>query len=344
MNVYEREYFVSRLRSGIVFVKLDGVTIHVKTPKIEDMIYSDDVFLETFNECKKNGVQTEEEMNDWMLEKGFWSEEKEEKVKDLEKGIENLKVDIFESRANTKRVRDSRMLLRAAEKTLSKHLAEKNSMFPRTCEGVATEAKNIALFERCSYIGDELVDFEFLNIGSLFYQYSKSHLTEPELREIARNDPWRLCWNVREHSSLFRNDPERELSADQKGLLLWARMYDNIQESMDCPTAEVIADDDMLDGWFIVQRRKNKQEKAQAEIENKLNEKVSNSDEVLVVTDSAREAEHIHSMNTPTSNAIRQQRMQHVKSQGRVEEEEFQDRKLEFRAAHNQALKDRTRR
>ena len=44
-------------------------------------------------------------------------------------------------------------------------------------------------------------------------------------------------------------------------------MYDNIQESMDCPTEDVINDDDMLDGWFIVQNRKREKDKKEKDVD-----------------------------------------------------------------------------
>ena len=43
---------------------------------------------------------------------------------------------------------------------------------------------------------------------------------------------------------------------DQKNILILSRMYDNVQESLDCPADDIMQDDDMLDGWFIHQKNK----------------------------------------------------------------------------------------
>jgi len=116
-------------------------------------------------------------------------------------------------------------------------------------------------------------------------------------------------------------------------LILWSSMYDNIQESMECPTEEVIADDDMLDGWFILQRRKQKSEKAKSELESKTsNQKIANSDEIMIMTDSAKEAENIHGMNSFGSEMIRQQRLNTVKRLGNATDLDFQDKKIEVKA------------
>ena len=41
-----------------------------------------------------------------------------------------------------------------------------------------------------------------------------------------------------------------------KNIVMWSQLYDNVQESMDAPTKDVIKDDDLLDGWLIVQGKK----------------------------------------------------------------------------------------
>jgi hypothetical protein len=121
-------------------------------------------------------------------------------------------------------------------------------------------------------------------------------------------------------------------------------MYDNIQESMECPTEEVIADDDMLDGWFILQKRKQKSEKAKSELESKTsNQKIANSDEIMIMTDSAKEAENIHGMNSFGSEMIRQQRLNTVKRLGNATDLDFQDKKIEVQATQNQMMKDKRR-
>ena len=67
---------------------------------------------------------------------------------------------------------------------------------------------------------------------------------------------------------------------------MWSSLYDNIQESPDCPSNEVINDDDMLDGWMIIQKRNREQAKLQKDAENKFgNKKISNADEVFIVKD-----------------------------------------------------------
>ena len=134
-------------------------------------------------------------------------------------------------------------------------------------------------------------------------------LNEKDIRDLARNDPWRSLWLMRESCDLklFANQ-DRELSIDQKNLLVWSRMYDNIQESMDCPTDDVIDDDDMLDGWFLLQAEKRKKEQAEMEFEEGTNEKIKNADEVFVVTNNEIDKERVEGLNNIHAHMVKQER------------------------------------
>ena len=188
------------------------------------------------------------------------------------------------------------------------------------------------------------MDIGNVDLTELYYLYNSIQLSEKQIRDLARNDPWRVCWHSKSYSALFGNETNRVLSNDQKSLILWSSMYDNIQESMECPTEEVIADDDMLDGWFILQKRKQKSEKAKSELESKTsNQKIANSDEIMIMTDSAKEAENIHGMNSFGAEIVRKQRLDTVKRLGNVTDLDFQDKQIEVQATQHQMMKDKRR-
>jgi hypothetical protein len=344
MSSYEREYFVSRIRSGIYFIDLGVVRIKVLTPTVEDEFLSNEAFRETYEQSLSDDIFTEDQMAEWMLERGLWSEEQDEKIAGIKKDIDTLKVGIFQSRNDSRLVDQSRRYLRGAEKALSQMLAEKNDLFSKTCEGLASQARAFKLFERCCFLGSEPFDCDSIDIGSLFYNYNQMLLDESQLRFLARNDPWRLCWIMKDHSPLFANAPGRQLSNDQKGLLIWSNMYDNVQESMDCPTEDVINDDDMLDGWFIVQRKKQESDRAKTEISNRTNSKIANSDEIWIPVTSKNEAEKIHSLNSVHGDIVRKQRIDTVKKRGSAVDLDFQDRKIDVVNQQNQNFKQTTRR
>jgi DNA-binding GntR family transcriptional regulator len=135
------------------------------------------------------------------------------------------------------------------------------------------------------------------------------------------------------------------LSVDQKNLLVWSRMYDNIQESMECPSDKVIEDDDALDGWFIEQRRKNEREKAIAVVEDSIqNDKIKNSQEVIVFTDNKTDANTVHEMNSPNAKVIKQERKQVVKEKGSAVDLDFADQKMKLGNMAHEQFKNKFRR
>lgn len=344
MNTYDREYFVSRLRSGVYLISLNGVQIRVLSPTVEDEYYSNEVFRTAYDAAFVESIFTEDEMWEWMRSRDLWSDEKDNKIEGIQKDIDKLKVGMFEQRMNTAMVDQARRYIRAGEKAKSELVLEKHDLFSKTCEGLASQEKSEALFEKCCYIGKELLNCEDIDMSSLFYEFNRMLLNEKQLRELARNDPWRLSWLMKDHKSLFSNPDDRELSPDQKGILIWSNMYDNIQESTECPTEDVIKDDDMLDGWFIIQRQNQEAEKNKVEMEKRTNSKIANSDEILVMASTNKEASTIHSMNSIHSDTIRKQRLATARKKGVAVDMDFQDKRIDIMNQHHENFKEQRRR
>ena len=223
---------------------------------------------------------------------------------------------------------------------------KKNGYYGNTCEGIAQLDKSMFLIECCSYVGGEKLDPNSLDLNNLLNKYYSLILKEADSREIARSEPWRSTWGLRETNTinLFSNR-DRELSVDQKNLLIWSRMYDNIQESMECPSDKVIEDDDALDGWFIEQRRKNEREKAVGVIEDSIqNDKIKNSQEVIVFADNKTDAKTIHEMNSPSSKVIKKERQEVIKEKGSAVDLDFADQKMRLGNMAHEQFKNKFRR
>ena len=187
------------------------------------------------------------------------------------------------------------------------------------------------MFRRCCFAEGKPLSFNDIDLQDLFHKYNSLILADTQTRELARNEPWRSLYILKDELELFSNEKGRHLSLDQKGLLIWSRMYDNVQESIECPTDDVIADDDMLDGWFIIQRKKAESEKAKSELEERTqNEKIMNSDEVYVFTDSKKEAKTIEGMNSLDASMIKKERFGLIKQQGSAKDQDFRDQKIKI--------------
>lgn len=346
MKQHEREYFISRIRSGIYTIKWDSLLLKIYMPTIEDECEINESYIEAYNKAIDDDFKTEEEMLEWMREKELWTDKDDEKIEGLKKDIERLKIEIFNARNNEKLRETIRMYIRAGEKQLVKQNEKKNLYQMNTCEGIAILEKSITFLKKCTYVNNELYDFQSIGPDELLSLYYSKLLNDTQIRDLARNEPWRSLWLLNESKAiqLFYNK-ERTLSIDQRNILIWSKMYDNVQESLECPADDVLEDDDMLDGWFIVQRKKREKEKAQAEMETALtNNKIKNSDEIYMVANSQKDIERIENMNDIGAKIIKQQRLNTIKKKGTAEQTDFHDERLKLVQQSNQSYRDKMRR
>jgi hypothetical protein len=343
----QREYFVSRVRSGIYYVNYKNYKLKVLQPTIEGELDLNEVYLSSYYRASQDGLKTEEEMLQWMVDHDLWSIEEDEKMEKISKDIEKLKREIYNARNNQHLRETIRSYIRTAESALRKLEDKKNFYHSNTCEGVASSDKMFAFIEQNTLWNNLIYDFKDENGPSISYvlnSYYSQILPERTVRYLARTEPWRSFWLL--HSSnllnLFNNN-SRELSVDQRNVFIWSKMYDSVYESMDCPSDFVIEDDDMLDGWFLLQKEKREKAKAENEL-NSLSEKTKNADEVFLIPKSQQDLDRINSMNDTQAKMVKKQRETLIKQKGTVSQLDFMDEKLKIGAMAREKFKDNFRR
>lgn len=346
MKHYEREYFISRIRAGYYPIKLnDGKILKVYPPTIEQEFELNQIYLDSYKDAIKDDIKTEDEMIEWMIEKGLWSYEEDFQIKKSTEDLEKLKIEMFNSRFDKKKKEAIRRLVRGCEKNIEMLINKKNVTYENTCEGVSFVEKSYAMLKMCTYYNEEIFDFKDTSIEEIWVQYSSLILSDSKIREIARSDSWRSLWSLSETSKvkLFNNDI---LNIDQRNLLVWSKLYDNVSEHSESPSDSVIEDDDLLDGWIALQKQKRDQEsknkEADAIVSN--NQNIRNSDEVFVIARDKEQISAINSLNSPSAMLIKNQRMSTVKREGEVKAGNFQDEKLKLSQMATNMHRNRFRR
>jgi muconolactone delta-isomerase len=344
MKQHEREFFVYNIRSGTVYLDND---IEIRPATIRDKLLAAEHYADVYNEAIKDGMMTEDELTDWMISSELWTNEQEQSLKQATKDVEKLKKEIFKNYLNDEMVHKIRLYLRAAEAFRDKQLAYKSEYQQKTVEGVAATEELIFLLSRVTYRNGERYDFSDIDVTDVLYSYYQTIVSESIIRDLARNAPWKTLWSIKDNTNirLFDNKDNEELTPNQQALIIWSQTYDNIQESMDCPTAEVINDDDMLDGWFILQAEKRDKQKSEKDFDDKVkSNKIKNSSEVFVMAKSKKEKDRVDNMNDAHGAAVKQQRYNLIKRKGTVGQSEFADEKLRLRAMATNQFKDSIRR
>jgi hypothetical protein len=346
MKHHEREFFINTIRSGNVYLKFGNLKLCVKPMKYFQCIEALEVYNDAYDDSLADGLMTEEESDAMMRSTGIWTEEEDAKVEGIKQDMEKLKIEIYNNRTKSQMRERIRQYLRIAEKALYETVNLKNSYFANTCEGTAALDKTTWIIANTTYLDDKLYNFEDIQVEHIVMKWRESFLEEGIIRELARNEPWVSHWRMKDHINLklFYNDENSEITENQKNLVMWSQLYDNIAESMDAPAQEVLEDDDVLDGWFIIQAKKRKKEKLEKEFNDKTGDKIKNAHEVYVMSGSVEENELIENMNDLNSRRIKKERAQTLQAKGQTKQHEFKDEILDKRAEINSQYRDKFRR
>jgi hypothetical protein len=344
MKQHEREFFIASIRSGKVFVKHNSLSLVIHPLTIDQSVEACNIYNEAYKQGYMDGMMDEDEMDRWMKENELWTDEDEEKSEGLKKDIEKLKIEIYNARNDINLREKIRLYLRAGERQMMAHISKKNIYYQNTTEGFAATEKLSWIIRNTTFNDNKLYDFDQLSLSYVVDEWQNSFLSDTQSRDLARNEPWKSLWVVRENTKikLFANAENTELTNNQKNIIVWSQMYDNIQESMDCPAKDVIEDDDMLDGWFIIQAKKRDQERAEQEINNSIkNDKIKNASEVFVMTKDKKDASRVNSMNNVHSQNIKKQREMMIKNRGEVHQQDFIDERRNIQMQQTNQFKGR---
>lgn len=345
MKHHEREFFINTIRSGNVYLNINNYKFCIKPMKYFQCIESLEIYNESYDRSLADGLMTEEESEQMMRSTGIWTEEEDAKVEGIKKDMEKLKIEIYNNRKKPQMRERIRQYIRLAENALYEQINLKNSYFANTCEGTAALDKTTWIVANTTYHNNKLYDFADFPVEYIVQKWRESFLEEGVIRELARNDPWSSLWRMKDkiNIKLFYNDEDCEITENQKNLTIWSQLYDNIHESMECPPSEVIEDDDLLDGWFVVQNKKRQKEKLEREFDEKTGDKVKNAHEVFVMAGSSEENELIENMNDLNARRIKKERSQSLQSKGSMKQHEFQDELLKKRAEINSQYSNKMR-
>jgi hypothetical protein len=317
MEAYERDVIVYEMFLGYKEYRVkEGLTLRVHRPSLQQIYKSQLVYKETYRDALvKNNLTTQESV-ELLKAEGVWSSEKEKILEQIPKKAEELKIKIFKNfRRNA--VREGyRQELRNLEKEFLDLSQEKSQYQYVTCEGLATYARMMWVTENTVTFEDgQPYDWNEVGIVGLMNYFSQKQLSEKEIREIARNEPWKSTWSCSgKNSEELFGVKANELTFEEKNLIGWSRLYDNIQESPECPSEDVINDDDAFDGWLISENRKRDKDKKVKSLDDGLSDKVKNSDEIFIMADSQEEIEEIYDLNSEQSRFNIAQRQKAIKA------------------------------
>lgn len=358
MESWQREYHVARIVAGVARYRIGGLDYLVGIPNLRDRFAAARVYRDARERAIFDGVFDAGDMKEMMAGHGFWTAADEELLSKWDHDLENMKVGLFENRTRSDARLSLRTAIRHARVTIESLEERKHAMDHLTADGVALAARYRYLIgSSLRLAGNEpywpsgdWTDPDPI-IDDVIEAMASDRLHEPDYRELSRTDPWRSTWGSRHGGRGAIDVPSCEMTDDQRNLLLWSSVYDNIRDHPDCPADAVLDDDDMLDGWLIIQRRTRDADRVKSLAESigdnigdeKMRNRLKGAEEMFLMADSIDDAREIDSMNDSAGLLIKSQKMQTLKARGEVREEHMPDSVEKQTMQFNQLVNQRMR-
>ena len=330
---------LNKILSGNILVQARNNILTVRQPDAATRYLADFFSEQVYEEAFKKNIYLQEELEELIIENGWWTQDQEDELKQIPKDIEQMKLDYFNSflRDNVKDL--IKKGIRKKEDRFEDLTKEKYQFFNYTCESLKSQAYTMYILEHCTfYENGDKISLEDISIHALYVKYNAEILDDKDIREISKSYGWRMIWNGGKDSREIFPLPACDLTDMQKSLISWTRMYDSIYESMETPSDEIIEDDYAIDGWFIAQRRKRDDDRKSSGGNN-----LPDAAEVFIPVGSNKEAARVYDMNTQEGKNILKSQSKDIKEKGNVKESELSHVKQDLAMKANRQLMERYR-
>lgn len=354
MLFQEAEHLVNKIISGTIKCRIRDVSfqiIHllIKNPSRYHKYIASELYREVYEDSIDYGMFTDDELKKFMFQYGLWDDTREKKLTSLQKDIEELKLRMFEASFNSQTLTVAKKVLKAAKADIQLLIEQKNSYNHLSASGFAEIEKNKFLMGMSLYniTGDLFMNEESYWSSPVFILeqaltiHRENKIGETEFRYLARNEPWRSYWISRKTEGKLLGVAPVDMTEDQRSLIIWSSIYDNVHEHPEQPPQYVIDDDDILDGWFIFQRKKREKENNKNAVDQLItNEKIKNSSEIFIPANSQTDLERIASLNDLEADIAKRQRLNYVSKHENVPEAQMPDTKIELRRQKAEMFKN----
>lgn len=350
INQRRKDSLLTYLMTGQLHFTLNNRPYFLSVPSVECRIIAHSIYEETLYNNRFEKWYTGETAFNILIRRGIISPTIDQNIKSLEQSLEDLKVSLFRAMFRTTDEKKIRKEINLVKDQIIKQEKLKSDIYHLTLEGFAARVKFSVLIAASLYSGktrqriynDQKIKTPDPYLIELIV--NKKNELEPtieEIREIARTQPWKTTWSLGKPNPF--NLPIINLSEHQQSLMIYSNMYDNIRESMDCPPDNIIEDDDMCDGWLIIQNRKREKELREKQTEQVIGKKAKEYQELFVPAKSKEDARNIMGMNDAGTKIVIAQRQKQIQAQGVVKDGDLFDNKVKKQGLTIEQFKERNK-
>ena len=308
------EKILNRIIKGRLRIRLGDLILFIHEPSSDIIEESFDIYEESYDKAYFAGVYVEQELVEVLVENDLWSPIDDKTADEIEKQIDEAKVEAFKNYYSKKTLFSIKRKIKAMEKRMMSHRIKRNQLDHTSCKGLANFARQSWIISKTTKLADGTpFDFKKHSVSSIMDLYAKNSIKIEDMRAVARSNSWRIMWSSCKAQGNAFGKPSGQLDKNQLSLISYSQMYDSVYESPESPKQEVVDDDDCLDGWFIVQKRKREAERRKQAADDVVsNSKIANSQEIFLVAKDEEHAKEIYDLNNPMGKSVVKQRKNQI--------------------------------
>ena len=340
---------LSRIISGILIFRYQDQLLYLIYPSLSTKYEAELHYQDLYNEYKFSNWITESDVVHILKDNNLWSDMNERELNTLQKQIDQTKIELFKTFYIAKKQNSIRARLDYLNNRYAKFYNIRHSLDRLTVEGFCEKYKNEQLLINSLYTknNDKLTKFfensnvDIKSLEDVSYEVGQHSIDIPEFRKIARSDLWRTYWSS--NKNFLFEKPAAEWTDEQRTLVVFSKMYDSAHESSEPPPDPVFDDDDMFDGWILLQNENAKKERSKKTEDKALGSKMSNAQELFLMANSREDIREIHDMNNSASKATINERNQSIMKNKDIDASKLPDAKREIEQLNQEAFKNKLR-
>jgi len=351
MEQIELDNILYGILYGTYYVNYNNIKYSCVPNTLQDKYEASVIYNQVMQDIRYEEMLTWEEAQRIFELTGKWTNQDEAGLKDLDKMVENTKLQMYLNYTNPISVEQLRKKLKQIQSGIMKSNQTKYKLYHATKEAHAENTRSefliaMSIRDNCGnklYNIDSFWDANNSLIQTVLEQRPIFHMDK--IRKIARSEPWRSMWIAHKGDAI--GSPSVDWTEFQRILCSYSKMYDNVYESTECPPDEVINDDDILDGWFIKQRKDRDEAKQEKSTDHHFgSHKGKGRQELFVMARNQDEVNNILNQNDASGKAVIETRKQVIRNAGSqgVKEQEMPDVKRDLQMQAVQEMREKLRR
>lgn len=341
--------YLSRILSGFYIFIHNNIKYKLVYPNITIKYEAELYAQEEYEKNKFNDWIIDDSIVDSLVSMGVWNYNGDDNLKNIEKQIEDLKVDLYKNFLNPPKAKTLRKTLANVKNTYNRLYSLRHSLDQYTVEGYSQFLKNNYIIVHSLFYANNsrvflsMDDCDSQLLNNIATAIAENTIDISVFKSIARSDVWRNYWSANQNN-LF-DKATVNWTDEQKTLVVLTKMYDSAHEHPECPPDNVFEDDDMFDGWMIHQRRENEKARNKNRTEKMLEGKnLGKAGEIFVAVNSQEEAQQIYDLNDMGSRQIIKERQLTINNNsGQISDSELPDVQRNLTIQSNQQFKNSIR-